>query len=288
MNPFIALQECAGIGLDHYYFLYCSLSTDNVSGYIDGSFLLVLNENTQKFINDMRSLEFPEGKIMVLYDSGDYQGSSKAYWGLKAAGFEPRILLRISSLPEGITIIPGSPPLVKKSSSAYLPFNNQIALTKSDLEQKNSFFQQLVQINYVAFDITDADGQILPSSQILDMMKNSGIRFVINRGSIVFGKKAFLGGVLLAYVTGKSVSVVIDDIQRPMDVERQKSLDFGEVGQSLEIYDRKKSEEFNKSNEYKATIGKQGVSVDAEKKMMSQHKGNRNKDTAICSNCVVV
>jgi hypothetical protein len=178
--------------------------------------------------------------------------------------------------------------LAKKSSSAYLPFNNQVALTKADLEQKNSFFQQLVQINYVAFDITDADGQILPSNQILDMMKNSGIRFVVNRGSIVFGKKAFLGGVLLAYVTGKSVSVVIDDIQRPMDVERQKSQDFGELGQSLEICDRKKSEEFNKSSEYKATIGKQGVSVDGENKTKSQHKGNRNKDTAICSNCVVV
>ncbi|OMJ67673.1 hypothetical protein SteCoe_35090 [Stentor coeruleus] len=288
MNPFIALQECVGVGLDQYSFVYCSLNADNVSGYIEGSFLLVLNENTQKFINDVRSLEFPDGKIIVLYDSGDYQGSTKAYWGLKAAGFEPRLLLRINTLPDGVTITPGSPPLIKKSSSAYLPFNNQVALTKTDLEQKNSFFQQLVQINYIAFDITDADGQILPSNQILEMMKNSGIRFVINRGSIVFGKKAFLGGLLLAYVTGKSVSVVIDEIQRPMDVERQKSQDFGEVSQSLEIYDRKNSEEFNKAYDYKATIGKQGVSVDAEKKLMNQHKENRTKDTAICSNCVVV
>ncbi|OMJ70200.1 hypothetical protein SteCoe_31882 [Stentor coeruleus] len=288
MNPFIALQECAGIGLDNYHFLYCSFSVDNVSGYIEGSFLLVLNENTQKFINDMRSLEFPEDKLIILYDSGDYQASSKAYWGLKAAGFEPRLLLRINDLPEGINIIPESPPLAKKSSSAYLPFNNQVALTKADLEQKNSFFQQLVQINYIAFDITDTNGQILPSNQILEMMKNSGIRFIINRGSIVFGKKAFLGGLLLAYVTGKSVSVVIDDIQRPMDVERQKSQDFGEMGQSLEITDKKKSEEFNKTSDYKATIGKQGVSVDGDKKIMNQHKGNRNKDTAICSNCAVV
>ena len=272
MNPFISIQECATGGLSNYILIYCTSVFQQPSGYISGSVLLAIEELSSRFINTIRSVEIPEGKIIVVYDSGDYVLSSKAFWGFRAAGFDQvKILLRVLTIPDGVELLQGAPSPIKKANSPYLPFNNEITLTKEDLENKKSFYQQLVQINYLAFDIVDPNGVLLPSSELLNLLSNSGIKFSPSRASIVFGKKACLGGIILNYVTGRSVAVVLDEINKPDNFGGPRS--------------RSSS---NDEDKYQSGISGYSVTVDEGVTLASKRKVVRNKDTALCNNCVVI
>ena len=271
MNPFISIQECVEQGLSNFLFVYCSSVFQQPSGYISSSVLLVVEEVSSKFISTIRSVEVPEGKAIVVYDNGDYILSSKAFWGFRAAGFEQvRLLIRILSVPTGVEIMNGAPAQIKKSSSPYLPFNNEITLTKEDLENKKTFYQQLVQINYLAFDIVDANGNILPSGELNNLLQNSGIKYSSSRASIVFGKKACLGGIILGYVTGRSVAVVIDDVAKAEGLGGPRS--------------RSNSVDEDK---YQAGMNGYSVTVDEGVTLASKRKVVRNKDTALCNNCLI-
>lgn len=271
MNPFITIQDCIDQGVSNFHFVYCSSVFQQPTGYISGSVLLVVEEVSSKFISTIRSVEVPEGRGIVVYDNGDYILASKAFWGFRAAGFEHvRLLIRILSIPTGIEIVQGSPPHIKKSSSPYLPFNNEVTMTKEDLENKKTFYQQLVQINYLAFDIMDANGNVLPSGEMNNMLQNSGIKYSSSRASIVFGKKACLGGIILGYVTGRSVAVVIDDVGKPEGFNGPRS--------------RSNSTDEDK---YQAGISGYTVTVDEGVSLASKRKVVRNKDTALCNNCLV-
>ena len=271
MNPFISIQECVEQGVDNFIFIYCGSIFQQPNGYITGSYLLAIDDSSSRFISAIRSVEIPDGKAIVVYDSGDYCLSSKAFWGFRAAGFEQvRLLLRILAIPTGIEIQQGCPPQIKKSSAPYLPFNNEITLTKEDLENKKSFYQQLVQINYLAFDIVDPNGNLLPSNELINMLQNSGIKFSSSRASIVFGKKACLGGIVLNYVTGRSVAVVLDEINKPENIgapRRSNSTD---------------------EEKYQAGISGYTVTVDEGVTLASKRKVVRNKDTALCNNCIII
>ena len=272
MNPFISIQECIDQGLSSFIFIYCGTVFQQPNGYISGSHLFAVEDLSPRFISTIRSVEIPEGKAIVVYDSGDYLLSSKAFWGFRAAGFEHvRLLIRILTIPTGVEILQGSPPPIKKSSSPYLPFNTEITLTKEDLENKKSFYQQLVQINYLAFDIVDVNGNLLPSGELLSMLQNSGIKFSSSRASIVFGKKACLGGIVLSYVTGRSVAVVLDEISKPDGIGGPRS--------------RTNSADEEK---YQAGISGYSVTVDEGVTLASKRKVVRNKDTALCNNCSVM
>lgn len=272
MNPFISIQECMDQSLNNFIFIYCGSVFQQPNGYISGSFFFAVEEISSRFIATIRSVEIPENKAIVVYDSGDYIFASKAFWGFRAAGFEHvRLLIRILTIPTGIEIFQGSPPPIKKSVAPYLPFNSEITLTREDLENKKSFYQQLVQINYLAFDIVDISGNLLQSGELLNMLQNSGIKFSSSRASIVFGKKACLGGIVLNYVTGRSVAVVIDEIAKPENLGGPRS--------------RTNSADEDK---YQSGISGYTVTVDEGVTLASKRKVVRNKDTALCNNCSVM
>ena len=272
MSVFISIQDCLHQGFDGFFFICCSSILAQPNGFIQGSYLFLVEEMSSRFINSIKSVEVPEGKSIVLYDSGDYSTSSKAYWGFKAAGFDQlKILLRMLSIPPGIEIQSGAPPLLKKSSAPYLPFNNEVALTKEDLENKKTFYQQLVQVNYIAFDITDPEGRLRSSAEILEMLNNSNIKFSMSRASIVFGKKSCLGGILVAYVTGKTVAIVIDEISRPGETERSKSI-----------------EKTSDDEKYRGSVTGYSVTLDENTTNSAKRKPVRNQDTALCQSCVIM
>ena len=270
MNPFITIQECADQGLNNFAFIYCTSVFQQPSSYIVGSMLFQIEENSSRFILSIRSVEVPENKTIVVYDSGDYAQSSKAYWGFRAAGFEQvKMMIRVLAIPSGVEIVQGAPPQIKKSNAPYLPFNNEIALTKEDLENKKTFYQQLVQINYIAFDIIDSSGRVQPGPELLNLLQNSGIKFSSSRASIVFGKKAYLGGIVLYYVTGRSVAIVLDEISNP------------ETGDG-----RRRSSSFDEK--YQTNMSGYSVTVDEGVSMASKRKVVKNKDTALCNNCEII
>ena len=272
MNPFITIQQCIDQGFDNYFFICCGSILAQPNGFIQGSYLFLVEEVTSRFINSIKSIEIPEGKAIVLYDTGDYVSSSRAFWGFKAAGFdEIKILLRILTIPDGIEIKQGTPPLIKKAAAPYLPFNNEVALTKDDLENKKSFYQQLIQINYIAFDIIDSSGNLLPANDILNFFNDSNIKFSMSRASIVFGKKACLGGILVGYVTRKTVAVVIDEISKPTESDRPKSID-----------------RINNDEKYQSSITGYSVSVDENVIASSKRKPTRDKDTSLCTSCLIM
>ena len=87
----------------------------------------------------------------------------------------------------------------------------------------------------------------------------------------MFGKKACLGGIVLSYVTGRSVAVVLDEISKPDGIGGPRS--------------RTNSADEEK---YQAGISGYSVTVDEGVTLASKRKVVRNKDTALCNNCSVM
>ena len=112
-----------------------------------------------------------------------------------------------------IPLIQGIPPLITKADRPYLPFNNELVMMKEEFLKRETFYQQAVQINYLAFNILDATGRLQSPEVVLNFLQASGIKFSQNRASIVHGKRACVGGIMLAYLSKRSVSVVIDEIE---------------------------------------------------------------------------
>ena len=55
-------------------------------------------------------------------------------------------------------------------------------------------------------------GNLRDPEDMFKLISSSGIRFGLNSDTVVFGKKACLGGLLMTYITSNKVSVLIDDL----------------------------------------------------------------------------
>lgn len=277
MNPFILIQEIYSSPVD-FCLLLCSSTIRPPDEYYEGSYYLPVDDMTAKFINFICSVEIPEGKTLVCYDSGDLYSASKAYWAFRAAGFaNVKIMPRSSYSPNMLQLIQGTPQMIHKSDRPYLPFNNELAMTKEEFLKRETFYQQPVQVNYLAFNILDAAGNLQSAEAVLGFLQTSGIKFSQSRASIVHGKRACLGGVMLAYVTKRTVSVVIDEIEslgapitrdsRTRDVRGDKSDDSGEL-------------------KYNTAMAGYSVSVDDSSKRQMKKSVN-TRDTGTCKNCEI-
>jgi hypothetical protein len=277
MNPFILLQEIFTAPSD-FCLLLCSSPARLPDEYFEGSFLLPVDDMTAKFINFICSVEIPEGKTLVVYDSGDLFLAAKAYWALRAAGFaNVKVLVRSAYVPTMIQLLQGSPSQIPKAERPYLPFNNELAMTKEEFLKREAFYQQAVQVNYLAFNVLDSAGNLQSPEAVLGFLQQSGIKFSQSRASIVHGKRACLGGLMLAYVSKRTVSVVIDEIEslgkpvtrdsRTRDVGGNKSEDSGDM-------------------KYNTAMAGYSVSVDdVTTRQAKKHVNTR--ETGTCKNCLV-
>lgn len=277
MNPFILINEIFS-NPSEFCLLLCSSPIHPPDEYYEGSYLLPVDDMTAKFINFICSVEVPENKTLVCYDSGDLYIAAKAYWAFRAAGFaNVKIMPRSSYSPNMLQLIQGTPQCIPRSDRPYLPFNNELAMTKEEFLKRETFYQQPVQVNYLAFNILDGAGELQSQEKVLGFLQSSGIKFTQSRASIVHGKRACLGGVMLAYVTKRTVSVVIDEIEslgtpitrdsRTRDIKANKSDDSGEL-------------------KYNTAIAGYSISVDDTAKRPMKKSVN-TRDTGTCKNCEV-
>ena len=233
---------------------------------------------TAKFINSIRSVEIPESKTLICYDTGDLFSASKAYWALRAAGFsDVKVLPRSVYSPNLIPLVQGCPPPVPKAEKSYLPFNNELVMTKEEFLKRETFYQQPVQINYLAFSVLDSSGKLQSPETLINFLSTSGIKFAQNRASIVHGKRACLGGIMLAYVNKRTVSVVIDEIE---------SLGSPQIRDS-----RTRECKLNKSQEgddlrYNTAIAGYSISVDEVTKRPAKRPVT-TRDGGQCKNCSI-
>lgn len=263
MNAFCTEDECIGMGLENIQFLYCTKPGYMKNKHVAGSLILFVEKDTDKFVKTIMSLILPEEKIVVLIDCGDtYDLSSKVYWGLKACGFEETKIL-VNGDWKMLPIESGEIFEVGKLDQEYLPFNNSIVLKKSDLERNNSFYQQIIHVEKCEFNLIDS---ILQKSEIFAYFKETGVNFSQNRSSIVFGKKACFAGILIHYVTGKTVSVVIDKITKDPIADRH----------SETIKDQEP-----KNSGYSLTID------DHFKPTYIKPKQPVERESSVCANCLV-
>lgn len=263
MNAFCTEKECLGIGLENIQFIYCSKPGYMKNKHLIGSSIFYVDKEGEKFVKDITSLVLPEGKIYVLIDCSDtYDLSSKVFWGFKATGFIDTKILVFGNW-DLLPMEDGAICEVSKANEPYLPFNNSIVLKKSDLENTNSFYQQIIHVNKCEFMPADS---FLQKSEIFAYFKEIGVSFSQNRSSIVFGKKACFAGILIQLVTGKTVSVVIDKITKDPVADRlpseTKISENKHLGYSISIDD-----------EFKAAHNKPRQPLE--------------RDSAVCANCLV-
>lgn len=263
MNAFCTEEECQRIGLDNIQFIYCSKPVYMKNKHLIGSLIFYVDKESEKFVKSITSLVLPEGKIYVLIDCGEtYDLSSKVFWGFKATGFIDTKILVFGNW-DSLPMQDGEVCEVTKTDEPYLPFNNSIVMKKSDLENSNSFYQQLIHVNKCEFAIADS---YLQKSEIFAYFKEIGVSFSQNRSSIVFGKKACFAGILIQLVTGKTVSVVIDKITKEPVADRipsdTKNIESKHLGYSISIDD-----------EFKAA--------------QTRPKQSSERDSAVCANCLV-
>lgn len=277
MSPFITIEDIYE-KLDQVLLLCCCSGSQRPMEYYEGSLMVVVDDITTKFINSICSIEVPENKTLVCYDSGDLQSASKVYWALRASGFS-----EVKVMPRSIyssTLIPlkqGSPQPVPKSEKPYLPFNNELVMTKEEFLKRETFYQQAVQINYLAFNLLDSSGKLQEPEVVLNFLLTSGVKFTQNRASIVHGKKACLGGVVLAYVSKRSVSVVIDEIE---------SLGIPQIKDS-----RTREYKLNKTDDsdevkYNTMMGGYSITID-DLTSRTVKKPLNTRETGQCRNCVI-
>jgi hypothetical protein len=277
MNPFITLDEVSS-SLSSIFLLCCSPPLHVPSEHYAGSFLLAVDDSTSRLTNLVCALEFPEERPLVLYDTGDLFSAAKAYWALRAAGFADVKVLPCSAYSAtALPIVQGAPPPVPRADRPYLPFNNELAMTKEEFLKRESFYQQAVQINYLAFNILDSSGKIQSPEAVLGFLQTSGIKFSQSRASIVHGKRACLGGLMMSYVSKRSVSVVIDEIE---------SLGIPVVRDS-----RTRDVKMNNSDEgdevkYNTVMAGYSVSIDDITKRPAKRTVN-TRESGTCKNCVI-
>lgn len=277
MNPFITIEEIHEKAQE-VFMIYCSSHLSPPEEYYSGSHWLVVDDMTAKFVNNVCSLEIPGDKILACYDSGDLFSASKAYWALRAAGFaEVRIMPRSVYSANLIQLISGTPPLISKAERAYLPFNNELVMTKEEFLKRETFYQQAVQINYLAFNILDSNGRLQTAESVLSFLQTSGIKFSQSRASIVHGKRACLGGIMLAYVSKRSVSVVIDEIE---------SLGTPQVRDSRTRETKLNQTENSDEVKYNTVMAGYSISVDDPAKRTVK-KSVHTRDGGQCKNCII-
>ena len=278
MNPFITLEDLSE-NASEILPLYCSSASNPPQEYYEGSQWLVVDEMTAKFINAVCSIEVPENKTIVCYDLGDLHVASKAYWALRAAGFPSvKVMPRSAYSASTIPLVQGQPPLVPRAERSYLPFNNEIVMTKEEFLKRETFYQQAVQINYLAFNIIDSTGKLLCAEAVTNFLQSSGIKFSQTRACIVHGKRACLGGVMLAYVSKRSISIVIDEIE---------SLGTPIIRDSR-TRECKASKSGEESEEVRYNTALEGYSVTIDEGTKRSAKKTVNtRDGNTCSKCIV-
>jgi hypothetical protein len=265
MNVFCNEASCQVLGLENLFFLYCSKKGYTKNRFLVNSRILYMEKNNDLLLKDIRSLLIPHEKEIILIDcENSLNMCSKAYWCLKAAGFTNlKILLDI---PENLPMTEGVLEEVSRSESPFLPFNTSIVMTKADLENKTSFYQQLV--NMENFEVPNSQDLLqMSSADALQVLQSKGLKFSPSRSSIVFGKFAPVGGILLAWATSRSVSVVIDEIERRQSEKKKNSEDSEEVKKSPAAY---------------------SVTIDEHLKSTSvKARPKTERDSAVCANCLV-
>lgn len=278
MNLFITIEEVSEI-LSEVLLLYCSSSANPPEEYYTGSMWLVIDEITPKLISSICSIEVPENKTLVCYDLGDLQSASKAYWALRAAGFASvKVMPRSAYSAMIIPLVQGCPVQVAKAEKSYLPFNTDLVMTKEEFLKRETFYQQAVQINYLAFNIIDSSGKLLEPEAVSSFLDSSGVKFSKTRACIVHGKRACLGGIMLAYISKRSISVVIDEIE-------SLGTPFIRDSRTRECK-LNKSEEDSSDVRYNTVMGGYSVSLDEATKR-SVKKSVHTRDGGTCSKCIV-
>ena len=259
MSLFCTERACMALGLENIEFVYCCRKGYAKNKFIENSKIFYIDKNSESFIRDIKSLLLPEQKEIILIDCEyGFDLASKVFWGLKAAGFV-NLKILIGS-PNEIPMSEGQIEEVAKAEFQFLPFNNSVVLTKSDLENKTSFYQQLVHVNSLDLEI-DEDFLLYSKDEIFELLVKIGIKFSKIRSSILFGKKSCFAGVLIALATGKTVSVVIDEIEAKSNVEKKP--------------------------ETEETSAYSVAHEDNFKPAASKPRAKTERDSAVCANCLV-
>jgi hypothetical protein len=214
MNPFISISEFSYGSQDNFIPVFCSNQSSLPARFIPRSFFYHVEDNAVIFTSNCCSLEIDDDKTIICYDSGDLNSACKAYWGFKATGHDNvKVLLGgIKNCEKHrINLVSGAIPDIRKGDTACLPFNEDTAMTFQRFSYKEAITEQVLEAKKLTLEITDPNGEILPQSQLVKLLRESEIEYKPNKMTVVHGKNAFLVGMILIYLGERMISVVIED-----------------------------------------------------------------------------
>ena len=206
---FITEAEIVALGLDSFYFLCCAGEDNIPSEYIFGSFFFKISKSTILFLQTLRTISIPHDLIIVCYDNSKYNDAAKVYWGLKAVGFNARVLIKVLKLRPALVIVAGVPKEVDYNKLLFRDIRFDIITTKeiqNNMKHKRNHFK----INYLSFEITNHSGTLIAKDIIKNYFKSIGWKSTSDT-SLIIGNKSCIGGLLLYYIGNKHIQILIDE-----------------------------------------------------------------------------
>jgi hypothetical protein len=199
----------SSLKLDSSSFLLCCELSET---YIEHSYLFLVPYKVSDLIAKARTLNLNLSLSIICYDKGSMNSSTRAYWALKAAGYQQvRVLYGglKACVNTSIRLVLG-PPAELQFTSIIKEFNSSVVTTKaefSDLELKQDHVIYSGSNAVLLYDYSsDCEREkMIGYLEKLDLAVNP------HKRNVVYGDLAGLVGMVLEFIGIKQILVVLDD-----------------------------------------------------------------------------
>ena len=273
MNPFISIYEL--VEIQEKTLLYCKDDGAIAMFSIPGSVTFTVPKQPELFIHKIQSLSLGESKRIVCYDKGDLIPAGKVYWGLRAAGFENISLMLggiylYNDLGYEVSTFPVEE--IVSEDQNYLPFNNSILQISEGAPKKSSYYQLIRTDEDIP--ITTPRGQILPKENLLNILKDNGIKHKPGKPMQLYGKFSIITACVFIYLGESHVSVALDNTEQVYLTRTNRSIMSPDEGSDVSL----RAYSVHENSHYDSTH-----IAPVEPK----HSASRKAGT-ICGNCIVI
>lgn len=209
MADFVTVEEIVSSGIDNFALVCCVSEGFSPSEHIFGSSLLQMPWNTSMLLHTFRSVALAMNLTIVCYDNCDYNEASKAYWGLKAVGYNTKVLLRVTRIMPALVIVSGPPSLVSYNKTLFREINYKYITTAANASKKK---YNAIKVNFLGFDITKPNGELVEKDTVISYLASSGM-VIPEEKCLIVGNKACIAALLLKYIGKGQVTVMIDSAE---------------------------------------------------------------------------
>ena len=260
MNPIISIQEVSK--LPKKTLIYFTNRIPPV--WLPNSYYYIIQSDLSDFVNDVRRFEIQVFPV-ICYDDGDMDYSSRAYWILKAIGYDVFVLYGgiNACQQEGFSLLNSMP--------YEIAFSSTLMVIDYDL-LPNLSFDECIYIKELPFLLYEVLGKDIKKDKVKKLLKSHGLSYEYSK-AIFSGNGAAVFGIILSYLERKKITVFLGEWNEPigrrkLSISRPES--FYTVNESIYYDAEQELPEENKESKENKENGENGENEVIEKSEKSE------------------